>query len=931
MANTTTSNTASSNTSTSETRAISNDWLIRPNRMEKNESIEEYIDDFERIAEANGWSDERAAVVFRAMLRADSEALQIVDNLSTSEQKSFNKIKCAFSDKFKMSAMANIMQLMSASRNPNESFVNLNIRITNLVNKVYSSFAKTNKAMLCRNHLIAALDPKTREKIVSLPEIPRTSNDVVTIAEAIESASKLFSSKNSNNNHKNNNKSKKFCSHCKKHGHTFNECYFNPNNPKAKNKNSKAKPKSDKAEKTEKTSAISSSPATMKILINYRNESYNCLIDSGSSISFFPYNLIDDLNELTSYDKMAYDFNNNPINVIGQTQKKFSIANVNCSWNFCVAQTHNEFLLGYDFLSSNKYKISTNFKNFQISNFRNSADIKMISNQNIINDFPKVDINEICQICRSTDTSSQIVSTSEDVNLNRIMQNYQHLFNRIGKTNVLRHSIILTENVKPFQIQQFRIPDAIIEDVDIAIKKLLSDGIIEESMSDWRNPIVPIRKKDGSIRVAVDFRQLNKITKKDSFPIPRIDSILRELNGSTIFSKIDMNSGYYQIEMNPKDKEKTAFAWKNNLYHFKRMPFGLVSAPQTFVRCMNKIFGKLPFVKIYFDDILIHSKSTNDHIQHIEAIFKLFNKYNLSINLNKSKFLLKKIEFLGFSVSNGIIQPSAAKTEIIKNFPQPKNKKELERFIGLSNYFRNLIENYATIILPLQKLKHSSKFNWSEDCTNSFSTLKNKLSSSPIVHMPNPTRKYVMRPFVIQSDASHKGMGAVLLQRDENNNEFVIEYASKAFTKCELNYPTIKKEATALVWSIKRFHHYLFGRNFLLESDHRPLQWLMSKKDTMGSLGRMALLLQQYDFEVKYIPGKNNVLADALSRVYNVNSFITDQENDACLVKKFESHHSFKKEEKGWYKHENNVKKLCLPSNILTQRIHEIHNALSHV
>lgn len=197
--------------------------------------------------------------------------------------------------------------------------------------------------------------------------------------------------------------------------------------------------------------------------------------------------------------------------------------------------------------------------------------------------------------------------------------------------------------------------------------------------------------------------------------------------------------------------------------------------------------------------------------------------------------------------------------------------------------------------------------------------------------MPDPSKKFVMKSFVIQSDASDKGMGAVLLQRDDKNNEFVIEYASKAFNKCELRYPTIKKEAKALSWSIKKFHHYLFGRKFLLESDHRPLQWLMSKRDTMGSLGRMALELQQYDFDIAYIPGKQNIVADALSRVYNIDSFISAQEADELLVKKFENQRFFKKEEKGWYKIDKHFKKLCLPTNLLTKRIHEVHNLLNHV
>ena len=245
-----------------------------------------------------------------------------------------------------------------------------------------------------------------------------------------------------------------------------------------------------------------------------------------------------------------------------------------------------------------------------------------------------------------------------------------------------------------------------------------------------------------------------------------------------------------------------------------------------------------------------------------------------------------------------------------------------------------MIENYATLVLPLQKLKHQNKFVWSDKCQDSFVKIRDILCASPVIHMPNPNCSYIMRSFVIQCDASDKGMGAVLLQRDEDNNEYVIEYASKSFTDCQLRYATIKKEATALLWSIEHFNHYLYGRKFLVESDHRPLQWLMTKKDSVGSLGRMALRLQQYDFDVVHIPGRNNIIADALSRVFTIQSkpWNDVQESDDSLQNQIESNPQlFWKDGSVWYKKENDVSKLCLPIDLLNERIHQIHSSLGHV
>nr|XP_027202239.1 uncharacterized protein LOC113796213 [Dermatophagoides pteronyssinus] len=643
--------------------------------MEKDDKIDEYIDEFERISEANGWNDERRAIIFKAMLRADSDALQVLMDLSESDQKSFRKIKLAYEDKSKHNMMANVMKLMSLQREKNESLQKLLQRTISLVDKVYPNFAKGNKTQLTRNHLIAALDNKIREKIVALTEIPKTGNDVVAKAEAIENASKCnfsrFEDSKSSSSSNQSIKANKFCDFCNKKGHIEEECY------KKKNKEKKEKKSSNEAEKVLK---VVSNKMSMNIMVKYKNSLHQALIDSGSSISFFPRKFVDDSKIIKSEIGIsAFTFNNHPISIIGVIEELIVIDNVQCTWKFYVAEGNNKFLLGFDFLNSKKFKISTDFKFFKISDGKCSGETKIICGKsenssdcdecnNLIVSSSQQNEEKISKKCfiKSVSTSPSN-SVHNDNNVEKLLMKYDQLFNKIGVTTIIKHKINLRENSNPIQTREYGIPDDIKKDVDKAIKKLIDDDIIEKSESEWKNQIVPIRKSNGSIRLTIDFSELNNITKQDLYPVPRKDRIIRYLKSSKYFSKINMNDAYYQIKMDKNDREKTAFQWNHNLYHFKRMPYGLLSAHQTFIRCMSKIFGKLKYVKIYDDNILIHSKSKSDHYNHLSEVFKLFKTFNLSINSSKSSFLVEKIDDLCLLKKDEIVKTSIKKVDKSKN------------------------------------------------------------------------------------------------------------------------------------------------------------------------------------------------------------------------------------------------------------------------
>ena len=355
------------------------------------------------------------------------------------------------------------------------------------------------------------------------------------------------------------------------------------------------------------------------------------------------------------------------------------------------------------------------------------------------------------------------------------------------------------------------------------------------------------RKKIGGIRLCMDYRKLNSITKKDSFPLPRIDDVLDLLHGQKYFTTLDLASGYWQIEMDDSSKEKTAFIVDNNLYEWNRLSFGLTNAPGTFQRLMNyvlrSVIGKICLV--YLDDIIVFSKTREEHLINLERILDLLKEADLKLGLSKCKFMSESVQYLGHVISAKGITPDPEKIEQLKNYKRPTTIVEIQSFLGLASYYRRFIKSFADIAHPLIELTRKKKdkqnklvkkmnkdeeegnnaFEWGEAEQKAFETLRECLITPPIVAFPDFEKE-----FLIFTDASNYGIGAVLSQI-QNGEEVVIAYSSRHLNAAEKNYSAIEREALAIVYGIKRYRHYLQDEKFEIISDHRPLQWLEAHKD----------------------------------------------------------------------------------------------------
>ena len=434
--------------------------------------------------------------------------------------------------------------------------------------------------------------------------------------------------------------------------------------------------------------------------------------------------------------------------------------------------------------------------------------------------------------------------------------------NGLGRTDILRHSID-TGNASPIrqQVRRTSLPGK--EKVRELLKNMMQKKVISPSKSPWASPIVLVQKKDGSTRFCVDYRKINEVTRKDAYPIPRIDETLDTLAGATLFSTLDLRSGYWQVEMDPKDREKTAFCTPEGLFEFNVMPFGLCNAPATFQRLMDSILAGLHWRSclVYIDDIVVIGKSFDEHLYNLQQVLERLRQAGLKLQPHKCKILQAQVTYLGHVVSAQGVSPDPEKTSKIKSWPIPQSAQEVQRFLGLANYCR-FIKDFATMAKPLHRLTEKGvAFSWTPECENSFNSLKTQLSSAPILTLPNWSR-----PFILDTDASDTGIGAVLSQLQENGSECVVAYASRVLSKQERNYCVTRRELLAVVAFLQHFRQYLLGTPFTIRTDHSALTWLQNFKQPEGQLARWLEQLQEFEFTIIHRPGKAHCNADALSR-----------------------------------------------------------------
>jgi len=437
----------------------------------------------------------------------------------------------------------------------------------------------------------------------------------------------------------------------------------------------------------------------------------------------------------------------------------------------------------------------------------------------------------------------------------------------ISTNNFYEQRIALSDD-KPVYIKNYRLPYSLKKEINDQVESMLQRNIIEPSTSAYNSPIILVPKKSNSKnqkwRFCVDYRQLNKRIIPDRFPLPRIDDILDSLGRAKFFSILDLFSGFHQVSIHPDSRDITSFSTDRGSFRFKTLPFGLNLAPNSFARMMSMAFSGLnPTTSfLYLDDLIVVGASENHHLNNLVSVFETCRKMNLKLNPTKCQFFRTEVTFLGHKCTDKGILPDNDKFRAIDQYPIPADKDSVKRFIAFCNYYRRFIKNFAEIAYPLNVLTRKRvEFNWTQECEIAFHTLKKRLVNPPILQYPDFNKQ-----FIITVDAAKFGTGAILSQVTDDK-DLPVAFASKAFTKGELNKSVIEKELTAIHWAIKYFKPYVYGTKFLVRSDHKPLQYLFSKKDPSSKLARMRLDLLEYDFIVEYIPGKLNVGADALSRI----------------------------------------------------------------
>ena len=484
------------------------------------------------------------------------------------------------------------------------------------------------------------------------------------------------------------------------------------------------------------------------------------------------------------------------------------------------------------------------------------------------------------------------LADQDQVEVRALLHKYSSVFSAhdgdLGCTKLIAHDIPLLDDI-PVRQRYRRIPPSEYEEAKAHINQLLEAKVIRESSSPYASPIVLVRKKDGSLHMCVDYRLLNSKTRKDAFPLPRIEESLDALSGACWFSTLDLVSGYNQVPVAEQDKPKTAFCTPFGLFEWNRMPFGLCNAPGTFQRLMQRMFGdqQCQSLLLYLDDIVVFSSSITQHLQRLDVVLSRLQNEGLKAKLAKCAFFQKEVSYLGHVISGKGVSTDPSKVEAVAKWQRPRHVSELRSFLGFTSYYRRFVEGFAKLAAPLHKLvaevvgtrsKRSQKQDlgslWTPHCEESFEALKAKLVSAPFLAYAD-----FSCPFILEIDASHDGLGAVLSQEREGSIR-PVAYASRGLRPTERNmsnYSSMKLEFLALKWAMtEMFREYLWGHKCVIFTDNNPLSHLQSAK--LGATEhRWAAQLAAFNFEIKYRSGRSNKNADALSRQYVSGPSVVEQ------------------------------------------------------
>ena len=471
----------------------------------------------------------------------------------------------------------------------------------------------------------------------------------------------------------------------------------------------------------------------------------------------------------------------------------------------------------------------------------------------------KVDLENVKVACQFRAPITKLVRQNSDL--------FATTDKDLGRTSTVKMKID-TGNHSPIKKSPYRAPLKQREAISKAVDEMLQAKVIEKSRSPWSFPVVLVTKRDGSNRFCIDYRSLNNITKNNSFPLPVIDDLLATLGEAKYFSKLDLKSGYWQVELDEKDKEKTAFACHKGLFQFNVMPFGLTNAPSVFQELMSVVLeGMDRYALAYLDDVLIFSKTKEEHLKHIENVFRQLREHNLKLKLSKCEFFMDEISYLGFTVNEKGIQPDSDKIKAISTLATPQSVRDVRSFIGMCSYYRRFIPKFSSIAEPLIELTRKyARFKWTEGCQLAFDSLKNSLIGASVLAYPD-----LNKPYNLYTDASNFAIGACLTQthfdQDEGRDvERPIYFLSHKLSDTQSRWSTIEKEAFAIFYALQKLDHYLHNSTFVIYCDHKPLEYLFKSPIQNKKIQLWALSISAYDCQIRHLAGRENVCADLLSR-----------------------------------------------------------------
>lgn len=612
------------------------------------------------------------------------------------------------------------------------------------------------------------------------------------------------------------------------------------------------------------------------------------VLDTGSTVSILPLRYLEDI-QYTIIDRKSGVLQQTkgrieefiPVEVllkIGNKKGKVEMLCFDTEIEYCLLSMAH--ICAFD--------LSIDFKNLTIrqndkvivpetklisSSMKSTYSINMVeSKQESLSACPEGPLPTSVSLKDADIVEKKIPQIDADPELTKLLDQYGHIFSKdsydVGEVRLEPVKVELTSEL-PVSIRPYRCSPADNKEIESQINKLLEANFIKPSHSPYSAPVTLAFKKNefgtkSKTRMCIDFRKLNLITKTDSNPIPRIDAMLDELTQAKYFSTLDLVSGYWHLRVRDEDTHKLAMATNFGLYEWLRLPFGWKNSASVFQRTIRQVLNKysIKFALNYFDDIIVFSGSLKEHLDHLRKIFNVCEKENIKLKRCKCEFAKTTIRFLGYDVSGGRCSPSNVNIEAIKKLIPPKNVKELQRFLGSVNVYHRFIKDYARLRGPLNKLlKKDSGWVWSEECQQSFESLRDSLISKPVLHLFNPN--YKCHLFV---DASQTALGAVLKQEHPDGELYPISYHSRQLQPYERNYTVTELECLAIVDALDKYLHYLHGSSFIIHTDHAALVWLRNVKHLTGRLFRWSLKLSMFDYEIRYKKGAYNHEPDMLSR-----------------------------------------------------------------